>query len=160
MLDFNWLRTKLSVTDVISLLADFSHLNNDEDSRLLRETIHLSSHVLSLDKTQLKSQIQGRLLSVDNPTLTIIRERLETQATRHAWLCSLSPVLDGPGGPLLGTISGLTSLVNAVAITADGKSCVSISDDDTLKVWDLTTGKERFKGTDQIRVKMYAKDVS
>ena len=35
-------------------------------------------------------------------------------------------------------------LVNAVGVTADGKRVISGSDDNTLKVWDLTTGKEQF----------------
>ena len=35
-------------------------------------------------------------------------------------------------------------LVNAVAVTADGKRAISGSNDKTLKVWDLTTGKEQF----------------
>jgi WD40 repeat protein len=42
------------------------------------------------------------------------------------------------------TLKGHTSLVNAVAVTADGKRAISGSYDKTLKVWDLTTGKEQF----------------
>jgi WD40 repeat protein len=39
---------------------------------------------------------------------------------------------------------GHSNSVNAVAVTADGKRVISGSSDNTLKVWDLRTGKEEF----------------
>jgi WD40 repeat protein len=41
----------------------------------------------------------------------------------------------------LATFRRHSSAVNAVAITPDGKQGVSASWDDTLKLWDLATGK-------------------
>ncbi|WP_063711959.1 WD40 repeat domain-containing protein [Kamptonema formosum] len=40
------------------------------------------------------------------------------------------------------TLTGHTDEVNAVAITPDGQKAVSASEDNTLKLWDLNTGKE------------------
>jgi hypothetical protein len=51
LLDFDWLQSKLTHTDVVSLLSDFSHVNEDEDLRLLHDTIRLSAHVLASDST-------------------------------------------------------------------------------------------------------------
>ncbi|HAG81255.1 MAG TPA: hypothetical protein DCL61_08790, partial [Cyanobacteria bacterium UBA12227] len=47
-------------------------------------------------------------------------------------------------GRLLRTLTGHTRKIQAVAVTADGKQIISGSNDHTLKVWDLETGKEFF----------------
>ena len=39
------------------------------------------------------------------------------------------------------TLEGHTNDVNAVAITPDGNTAVSGSDDNTLRVWDVATGE-------------------
>jgi WD40 repeat protein len=40
------------------------------------------------------------------------------------------------------TLQGHTDAVNAMAVTSDGRHAVSGSDDNTLRVWDLESGKE------------------
>ena len=48
----------------------------------------------------------------------------------------------GPStGEQLRTLQGHTSSVHAVAVTPDGSRAVSASSDQTLKVWDLSTGE-------------------
>jgi len=48
----------------------------------------------------------------------------------------------GRGSPaLVHTLVGHADQVRAVAVTADGRRAISASDDGTLKVWDLQTGK-------------------
>jgi WD40 repeat protein len=59
-----------------------------------------------------------------------------------AWLCPLTPRLIPAGGPLERTLASYTDRVNGVAVTPDGRRAVSASDDGTLKVWDLESGKE------------------
>jgi len=41
----------------------------------------------------------------------------------------------------LGTLEGHSDSVNGVAVTPDGRRAVSASDDKTLKVWDLESGR-------------------
>ena len=49
----------------------------------------------------------------------------------------------GPGERAeLRTLTGHTGGVDGVAVTADGKRAVSASEDKTLKVWDLESGRE------------------
>ena len=45
--------------------------------------------------------------------------------------------------PLLATLKGHTDAVVAVAFGPDSKTLASASYDGTLKLWDMTTGKER-----------------
>jgi WD40 repeat protein len=50
-------------------------------------------------------------------------------------------VWDLASGKELQTLAGHSNMVNAVAVTPDGKRAVSASRDESLRVWDLATGK-------------------
>ena len=56
-------------------------------------------------------------------------------------MCS-SDLWDLESGQSLRTLEGHSSSVYRVAITPDGRRAVSTSDDNTLRVWDLASGKE------------------
>ena len=43
---------------------------------------------------------------------------------------------------MLKTLEGHTDVVRAVALFPDGRRALSVSDDKTLKLWDLETGAE------------------
>ncbi|WP_367288015.1 NB-ARC domain-containing protein, partial [Laspinema palackyanum] len=64
------------------------------------------------------------------------------QCQRKPWIRPLFPNLTPPGGPLIRTLTGHDSFVQAVAISPDGQQVVSGSHDKTLKVWNLATGEE------------------
>jgi WD40 repeat protein len=42
---------------------------------------------------------------------------------------------------------GHTSWINEVVVTSDGKKAISVSDDNTLKVWDLESGRKMVEFT-------------
>ncbi len=59
------------------------------------------------------------------------------------WLRPLTSSLMPPGGRLLSTFKGHPFFVTSVAVTPDGKRVVSSSLNNSLKVWNLETGKEQ-----------------
>jgi WD40 repeat protein len=109
---------------------------------LIHGAIRLSSHVIEGDPAQFASQMIGRLLSYqDLPAVEEFTKRVG-EGTRAAWLRPLQPALHPPGTALIRTLTGHTSSLYAVAVTPDGQRAVSASGDETLKVWDLGSGRE------------------
>jgi WD40 repeat protein len=109
---------------------------------LIHGAIRLSAPVINRDPRQFASQMVGRLLPHRN--LSTI-DQFITAVTRGApqpWLCPLHPSLDTVGISLFPPIVGHHSGVSAVAVSADGQRAVSASLDETLKVWDIGTGRE------------------
>ena len=137
LLDLDWLAAKLRATDVVQLLADFDLAPGDEAITLVRDASRLSAHHLARDPTLLRGQLHGRLLGVESAE---IQGLLRDTGGRSPWLRCLTPSLTAPGGELIRTLEGHAGGVNAVAMSGDGTRAVSGSDDETLKVWDLTTG--------------------
>ena len=80
----------------------------------------------------------------------ISREPEQAKAAGYALSQRLIPCLDlrwttaGESTVLERTLSGHEASVHAVAVTADGRLAVSASEDDTLKVWDLSSGAELY----------------
>jgi WD40 repeat protein len=104
--------------------------------------VRLSAHIVQRDPWQFGSQVNGRLLLYrGRPGMDAFLKDLAA-GTAKPWLRALHPALDPPGTALLRTLAGHTWSVNGVAVTADGKRAVSASNDKTLKVWDLESGRE------------------
>ncbi|MEJ6482603.1 WD40 repeat domain-containing protein, partial [Nostoc punctiforme UO1] len=135
------------------LIEDLEILNNLEaneklDSekvkilKLIQRALQLSSHILNEDQTQLVGQLWGRLQSFPQPEIQQILAdavKIKSEIPRFR---PITASLTTPGGNLLRTLTGHNDSVKAVAIAADGKTAVSGSDDKTLKLWNLETGKE------------------
>ena len=141
LLDYCWIKHKLDVTNINALLLDYEVMPSDSDLKLVASGLRLSSHVLSQRPEELRSQIYGRLLSLDTPGLRDLKRSL-LQNERENWCRSLCPSLTQAGGALLRTLSGHSDSVFDVTVSPDGQFIISASWDKTLKVWDLETGKE------------------
>ena len=141
LLDFRWLQAKLDATDSARLIADDDALPDDADLKLVQHAIRLSAHVLAQDKAQLASQLLGRFQPEQRTGVRGLLAGAERYQVRP-WLRPIFPTLYPPGGPLVRTLTGHSDWVRAVSVTPDGTRAISASDDQTLKVWDLSTGEE------------------
>src|SRR6476661_6559606 len=156
--DFNFLMAKIQHPEfgVQALIDDFNLIDDSEvvinpeynpekakSLELIQSVLWMSADILELNKAKLAEQLLGRLLYFE---IHSIQAMLDVAKKWKAapWLRPLIPCLIPPRGGLLRTLEGHTHLVNAVAVTTDGKRVISGSADKTIKVWDLTTGKEQF----------------
>jgi WD40 repeat protein len=139
LLDFDWLQAKLDATSPAAMIADYEHFPDDQDLQLVRGAIRLSLHILAYDKSQLRSQLYGRLLPHEAPTIKRMLE-LGRQAPSMPWLRPLSLSLMPPGGPLHLTlpIEGTERLV----ISHDGRRAIAFTRNHRTSVWDLDSGRE------------------
>ncbi|MDH3672402.1 MAG: TIR domain-containing protein, partial [Gammaproteobacteria bacterium] len=142
LLHFEWLRRKAAVTDLNALLSDYDAVPPEEALGLVQGALRLSAHVLSDDLSQLPSQLIGRLGHFTAPAIQGLLAQAKAMAT-GAWLRPLNTALTPPAGSLIRNLEGHAGTVTGVALSADGRSAVSASDDHTLKVWDVSTGAVR-----------------
>jgi len=113
-----------------------------EALELIHGAILLSSNAIARDPGQFASQMVGRLLSYREMPAIEKFNKLVAEGTETPWLRPLQPALHPPGTGLLRTLTGHARSVTAVAVTPDGQRAVSASSDSTLKVWDLSSGRE------------------
>jgi WD40 repeat protein len=116
---------------------------------LIHGAVRLSSHVIERDPEQFASQMVGRLLPYVQPkdpappipAVQQFTSRLVEGAPRP-WLRPLWPVLHPAGTALLRTLVGHSGWATGVSVSPDGRQALSASEDGTLKLWDLETGRE------------------
>lgn len=159
LLDPEWVQAKLWMSGVVPLLADYrlaldtlfpessAEMNLQDDAeisamQMIQDALRLSSHVITRDPAQFASQMIGRLLSYEYLSAVGEFTKRVGAATRVAWLRPLQPALHPPGTALIRTLTGHSNRVNAVAVTSDGERAISASWDETLKVWDLGSGRK------------------
>ncbi|MGE4093776.1 MAG: NB-ARC domain-containing protein [Candidatus Binatia bacterium] len=108
LLDISWLEAKLLATNLPELLADFALIPEDTELQRVVSALALSAHILNADKTQLRSQIYGRLLAHELPQLS---DTIEPTRAAPLWFRPLTPTLAAPGGPLVRTITGHPAVI-------------------------------------------------
>jgi len=125
------------------LLAAEQIASDDDVLRLLRRNFVNSGHLLNKceKKNDIEATLFSRLQHLDD--LRFLTTELERNLTRP-YLVPITRLPDLPHPALVRTLSGHTEWVNSCAVSADGLTIVSASNDRTLKVWDGLSGAERF----------------
>ncbi len=161
LINLRYLARKVLYAGISALEADlllasttFSRLYSDQHSQVtpssalpffpsLYRTIMRRSHLLrqatTLDEV---NNVFLNYLSWESP-FDAQRSVLEDEQLRP-FLTAWYPLPEQSSDALLRTLSGHTEWVNSCAISPDGSWIVSTSCDRTLKVWDSSTGAERF----------------
>ena len=133
LLDFDWLEAALiSGVDPIDLVLD-SHAIEELDAVLVIRSLEKGMNALRREPRLLASQLIGRL-DQEHPIISnCVPSGVDT------WLCPLSKTLIPATDPLRKILRGHSQYVVSVAI--DGDRIVSASEDSTVKVWDIKTGR-------------------
>ena len=148
--DFGFIEAKLDAIGVQGLIEDYDLARvsdvllsegQTESLKLIQGAIRKSAHVLERDKTQLAGHLWGRLLDSEMPGIQAMLAQAK-QSKDSPWLRPLKANLDRANEGALRTLVGHTTYVKAVAIAPDGKTAISASRDNTLKIWDTETGTE------------------
>ena len=148
--DFDFIEAKLNAVGVQALIEDYDLARvsdvllsegQTETLRLIQGAIRKSAHVLDVDKTQLAGHLLGRLLDFKMPEIQGLLEQ-GRQSKDSVWLRPLMGNLERANEGALRTLVGHSDWVHAVAIAPDGKTAISASEDNIIKIWDTETGTE------------------
>ena len=138
LLNFDWLQGKLETTDLNALIADYDWFDDDKALQQIQGAIRLSAHVIARDKTQLRSQLYGRLNWLGIPALS----KQLTSPSAGCWLRLLTPTLATPFDPLK-RIFDFDEKEGPLRRLAVATSGVIVSGGDYgVRIWDLSTGKD------------------
>ena len=138
--DLRWMQAKLDACGLTALLTDYDWFaSSHDDAKLLREALRLAAYVVSDDRTQLAGQLLGRLPPGLSVAIDLLRAQIE-QFARKPCLKPLRRLLTPPGGALMFTLASHTARVRTLALSPNGETAVSASDDHTIKIWDLQKG--------------------
>ena len=142
LMSFVWLERKLAVAGIGDLLADYFHQQpRPAHVNTVHGALQLSASVVARDPGLLASQLVGRLLRQSDPNISALVD-VAHPSDGHPWLRPRTPgSLAEPGGPLERILEGHTNWVHALAVTADGQRIVSGSHDNTVRVWNLASGR-------------------
>jgi WD40 repeat protein len=140
--DPTFMARRLAPGGVAELLSEFEQLGGELDGALplVRDALRLSTQIIDRQPQQLCVQLVGRLVGQVRPHLGSFLERVRTHCPRPA-LLPLLPSLTAAGGALVRTLEGHRGSPSSVAITPDGKTLVSGAFDETLREWELPSGR-------------------
>lgn len=154
--NFEWILAKLCGTSLQDLVEEYQiGLQvevGDKDLKIISDTIQLSAKALNTDPRQLAAQLIGRLHKMIENGMPKTRDdphrhpnlfNLYKQAHASS-LPTLVPsvaCLTESGGILFDLLSGHTEPITAVGLTSEGMRAITASRDNTMKVWDIRSGK-------------------
>lgn len=140
--NYEFLLTKLKATSVLDVMDDFIEalaLKPDEqDVKLVFETLQLSMEALNVSANQLSSQLIGRLASSRSPSPFIARLLRQAHHPSNPALIPNIRCLARPGGRLVHSLPGLHG---SLVLSQDGRKAMNGADDQLITLWDVKSAK-------------------
>ncbi|MFH1198529.1 MAG: WD40 repeat domain-containing protein [bacterium] len=138
-----WYQAKLNKLDINALISDFLFSSEEIDLQIVREAFHLSLNILAEDKTQLASQLIGRLIDIDEPKVKSLKQKIINIQNKY-WIQPLNSALTPAGEAVSRLLQSHEEIIKNIAIDSIGRISITASEDMTLKVWDIRESKELF----------------
>jgi WD40 repeat protein/serine/threonine protein kinase/Flp pilus assembly protein TadD len=145
LFDLNWMLQKLNYTDedykydAYDLIKDYNLLGHDNDIGIIIEAFKLSASIINKDRTQLLSQLMGRINFKLSDRLAGLYSGI-VNSKHKPLIYPLLPTLNSPHGQLKMNLKGHTGQINKLLLINDN-ILISCSEDKTIRVWDIESGK-------------------
>lgn len=134
----------LAAYGIASILDDeYSETPTQLFDRMERKVLEVEAYSAAVN--ELEAFLSGEDLNQKFATLEV-EEELETPSSKQMVSRTKAPSNICPS---VHTLKGHTAAVNAIAISLDGKTIVSASDDGSVCEWDIKTGKKLYCFTGQ-----------
>ena len=142
LLSVEWISTKLHQTDPIALQQDYRYGRSEKTIRLVDEAIRLSIPALQQDKSQIMSQLIGRLQDIDIQAVKGLVDSMRTyRSSESMWLDSGQVDLKTPSSSLLLSLKEHHSEILSLDIDKEKQRIISSSSDFSMIIWDLKKKK-------------------
>ena len=144
--DAMYLCAKTLARDTVGAEKDLvvaeEHAPEDRELAVLTRHFANAGHLLNRSETMRDAlaTLHSRLTHI--PELATVSTTLHTDL-QYPCLTARHQLPDLPHPALIRTLAGHGGGINACAVSPDGRTIVSASSDQTLKVWDAQTGAER-----------------
>lgn len=140
--NYEFLLVKLKASSVQDVMDDFMEAlavkPDEEDIKLVFETLQLSIEALNVSTYQLSSQFIGRLSSSRSPSPFIARLLRQAHHPSNPALIPNIRCLSRPGGRLVHSVPGLHG---SLVLSQDGSKAMSGSHDQLITLWDVKSAK-------------------
>ena len=139
--NYEFLWTKLKASSVHEVMDDFmdalAEKPDEQDIKLVFETLELSMEALSVSADQLSSQLIGRLSSSRSPSPFIARLLRQAHHPSNPALVPNIRCLARPGGRL---VHSIPELHGSLVLSQDGSKAMSGSKDQQITLWNVKSG--------------------
>ena len=140
--NYEFLLVKLKATSVHDVMDDFIEAlavkPDEQDVKLVFETLQLSMEALNVSADQLSSQLIGRLSSSRSPSPFIARLLRQAHHPSNPALIPNIRCLTRPGGRLVHSLPGLHG---SLVLSQDGTKAMNGSHDQLITLWDVKSAK-------------------
>lgn len=144
LFNFDFLWKKLKAFGYQYVLEDCAEATqqfpDDREIKLIEEFFKISGKTLMADPNQLAGQLVGRASNTSSEHFFSLLK--QAKMSNSPCLYPSERCYDELGGPIIHSLAGHEQAVNYAVVTADKKRLISASGDSTVRIWDLSSGRQ------------------